>query len=294
MREGKPSRTALAVALFRAIASQPGAPYRGVADPLARAMLTPGLGRLADAAQRVPFLAQPLARLFSGYLLDHVALRTAAIDAEIAALAARRDPALEQVVILGAGFDTRAYRMTELASARVLEVDVAATQARKKAKLGDAVPACREVRFVEVDFARNDLDPSLEAAGHVDHVPTTWIWEGVMPYLRRTAATETLRTIARSSAPGSRLLVTYMTPEIVRGVQHDMRRRIERAFTRLGEPLVGEIATAEMHALLSDHGLEVHSDSGSRDWAAGRLERRPRIEITERLACATRTAVPID
>lgn len=277
----------MGVALLRGVASTARAPFRGVHDPLAASLLPRPIGRLPALLGRAPTAA----RWLSGGLLDHVALRTAAIDDEVrTAIAERAGPrsGSRQLVILGAGLDARAYRMPELGSAVVFEVDHPATQAQKRERLGDRAPTARDVRFVAVDFAADDLDARLDEAGHDRRAPTIWIWEGVMPYLPIEAARATLAIVSARSAEGSTLLLTYLTPEHVR-VPSRLLPIVQRAFAVLGEPLRTPLPTPTMHALLVAHELTPVRDTGSPDWARAHLRAaRPVLEITERLVVSVR------
>ncbi|AKF11510.1 class I SAM-dependent methyltransferase [Sandaracinus amylolyticus] len=281
MREGEASRTALGVALLRAIATSADA-LHDVRDPIAESLLPPSLALAPHVLARAPTVA----RVLSGGLLDHVALRTAAIDRALRDLFTE-EPARTQLVILGAGLDARAWRLAELSRAVVFEVDVVASQRIKTRKLQHVKALAREVRFVEVDFARGELAGELEDHRHDARAPTVWLWEGVTPYLDRAAIDETLRTIEARSAPGSVLLVTYLTPEHVR-VPALLLPAVKRAFAMLGEPLVGAMRTPEMHSLLRAHGFAIDDDSGSYDWARDTRSKKPVLEITERLIRATR------
>src|SRR5262249_29257435 len=131
--------------------------------------------------------------------------RTVAIDDAVA------EHAAPQVVILGAGLDGRAWRMEALAGAYVCEVDQPASQ-RDKRDRAAALPADRAPRFAPVDFGRDRLADALAAAGHDAAVPTTWVWEGVVPYLTSAEVEATTAGIAALSAPGSRLIVNYQAP----------------------------------------------------------------------------------
>src|SRR5688500_18707239 len=103
---------------MRAIASSPRSAYPDVDDPLARTLLPAPIHLLADLA-KLP-LASSLARPLTFGLLDHIALRTAAIDD---AIRESVQAGVGQLVVLGAGLDARAYRMPELREVRVFEVD---------------------------------------------------------------------------------------------------------------------------------------------------------------------------
>lgn len=94
--------------------------------------------------------------------------RTVAIDDAIRASAA------PQVVILGAGLDGRAWRMSELSDATVFEVDHPDSQREKRARAAQLAPIAREIRFVPVDFARDDLEAALAAGGHDPMQRLSW------------------------------------------------------------------------------------------------------------------------
>ncbi len=201
-------------------------------------------------------------------MADAIALRTVAIDAAVRAAVA---DGVSQLVILGAGYDGRAWRMPELSDVRVFEVDHPATQGDKKAHLSELPPRKLPVSFVSIDFERESLDVVLERAGHDRSLPTCWIWEGVVMYLTRDAMRTTLAAVAGRSAPGSTLIVNYHTAH---------RRLLARIIFRLiGEPQISAWTPEEMASDLRSVGFAVHEDTGMADWnerfAAGqaRVER---------------------
>lgn len=284
MREDTPSTTAAVVALARGIASLPGGRPAPAPDPIAARVLAPSLGRLleglAPLAERTPAVSYAL-RFSSLGLVDHIALRTAAIDAAVRAACAREVP---QVVLLGAGLDARAWRMPELAGRAVFEVDHPATQRFKRARVAGLAPLATDLRFVAVDFTRQDLGARLAEEGHDLARPTFWVWEGVTPYLPIEASRATLTVLAGRSATGSGLALTYGT---ARG-QYGLPRvpwSVQLGFRILGEPLRGLTTTDELVALLEETGWSLEEDSGPQDWRRrfgyGRL-----LPLEERLAVA--------
>jgi methyltransferase (TIGR00027 family) len=188
-------------------------------------------------------------------MADLIALRTVAIDSAL------RDAiaiGATQLVILGAGYDGRAWRLSELAGVKVFEVDHPATQRDKRAHLAELPPAIGTVSFVSIDFERESLDDVLERAGHDRASPTCWIWEGVVMYLTREAMRGTLAGIAGRSAPGSTLIVNY----------HTVHRRLfaRLMFRLIGEPQISAWSREEMAAELRSAGFTVADDSGMMDW----------------------------
>ena len=130
-------------------------------------------------------------------LIDHAVLRTQAIDAH---LASALRSGIDQIVILGAGLDARAWRLPALESTTVFEVDHPATQRYKQRRIGRRTP-CAEVRYVAVDFEKARFSQGLERAGFRSADPTMWIWEGVAMYLPLDAIRDTLEQLTRLSAP---------------------------------------------------------------------------------------------
>lgn len=279
MYDSWPSTTAMMVSLMRGI----GAPAR-VVDPLAARLLPEPVGALVGLGR---LLAQRPAgvwvmRLASLGLLEHITLRTRAIDAALTTEARKRP--IEQLVILGAGLDARAWRLTALRDATVFEVDHPATQRFKLDRLGAAQPVAREVVHVAVDFETQSLDERLAACGHDASRPTVWLWEGVTPYLTRDATEASLSALAARSAPGSALVVSYATPSMVSlpALLHPIGLA---AFMLIGEPLRGAISTEALSAMLSARGLSTEHDSGAADWAQrfDPARQRPWVIIHERL-----------
>jgi methyltransferase (TIGR00027 family) len=251
MREGQASRTAVLVCMGRAVGHK-SAQVPRFSDPTARELLPDDArGRLDrfDPAVRPRGLR---ARLYDGYLRNQSKLmvaRTVAIDDAV------REAGAPQLVILGAGLDGRAWRMDELRDVVVFEVDHPDSQRDKRARVSRLTPASKDIRFVPVDFTRDSLDDALAKAGHDRARPTTWIWEGVVMYLTPGDIEKTLGIVARRSAPGSRLTVTYHAPTPMRWV-------VGFVVSRLGEPLRSVFRPAAMGALLVKHGFAVVRDEG--------------------------------
>lgn len=260
MKEGRASLTAVAVAVARGLARAP--------DRTAPEVLPPVVAGPLRRWQALPSWARRLRllpRLASGGLVDHLDLRTATIDA---ALTDAVEHGARTLVLLGAGFDGRAYRMSGLRGVDVFEVDHPATATAKQAAAEGLPLHARSLRSVQVDFDRMSVAEALQAEGHDATQPTVWIWEGVTPYLPRAAIEQTLDAIADRSAPKSRLLMTYAVPQLVGRPRLDAV--VRSGFAWLGEPLRGEMTPAEAADLLSKRAFDPLSDSGQNDWAGPR------------------------
>jgi methyltransferase (TIGR00027 family) len=249
MKAGQASQTAVLVCMARAIAHD-GALAPNFADPTAFELLSDeGRARVVRHREGPPIsLRARMAHEFMTARAAMMAVRTVFIDEAV------REAPATQVVILGAGLDGRAWRMPELRDAIVFEVDHPDSQRYKRERLGTLTQVAREVKFVPVDFTRDDLAERLAAAGHDAGRPTTWIWEGVVMYLTREQVEATLAQIARRSAPGSRLVVVYVAPG------HVIVRVVGVLVRRLGEPFRSKFREAEMRALLERYGFRVVRD----------------------------------
>jgi len=142
---------------------------------------------------------------------------------------------ITQLVILGAGFDTRAFRLPKEARRRSFEVDAPKTQAIKREMLEKAGIDSTGVTFVAADFEKEDWLRRLIDVGFNPDEPALFLWEGVMTYLDREAVESTLRKIA-STAKGSIVAFDYCTTEPLES--QALYWRFARAGTKAaGEPL---------------------------------------------------------
>jgi methyltransferase (TIGR00027 family) len=163
-----------------------------------------------------------------------------------------------QLVILGAGFDTRAHRFIELLkNAAIIEIDYGATQEYKKRRVKAALGgAPANVVYAPVDFARESLGDVLRRAGFERRRKTYFICEGVSMYVPEEGMKETLRAIAAESAPGSVLLLEYINRgglELLRKYPSGM---IKNAFD-WGEPFVFGVPDGQDREFFRRVGLEL-------------------------------------
>jgi methyltransferase (TIGR00027 family) len=240
------------MACMRAMEAQRPPAERIFDDPFSRrllpgawkALLFPGLRHLVQAS---------VERRGPGSM-GNLYCRTRYIDD---ALQAALETGLDQVLILGAGFDSRAYQIAGIDGARVYEVDQPAAsrlkQARVRQALGTLPP---HVTYVPADLDREKLDDVLLAAGFETGVRTFVVWEGVTQYITAEAVDATLRTLARLLAPGSQVAFTYIPLGIVDG---SARSEIDEQFVAIARdndmPWITGFDTAEMPAYLEARGL---------------------------------------
>jgi methyltransferase (TIGR00027 family) len=247
MRSGVPSRTAQHNALFRALERRLPRPLFD--DPFAPRFLR---GRYrALALLPAAAVARAIDRRAPGARAA-VCVRTRHLDDAIAGALAE---GLDQLVILGAGLDSRAYRLPGIERTRVLEVDHPATQALKRRVVGRAPD---HVRYVPLDFARDRLEEALRAACFRPDARTLFLWEGVTNYLDEASVDATLRFVARS---GRALLFTYVDRGILDGsARFEGAAESMEHVRRLGEPFTFGLDPRTLPAYLRERGLEPIED----------------------------------
>lgn len=277
MQQNQPSRTAEATAFQRATEHRRPARQRIVDDPFAQHFLRPGL-RAAVAAYGSSFVLKGVDDLFG--LTPFVVTRHRYIDDRLgAALRA----GVEQVVVLGAGYDSRAFRFAEQLGARpVFEVDHPATQGRKErvlAALGKRIEVPHvDVRRVSVDFQRQSFEKRLAKAGFDSARSTFFIWEGVSMYLTRNAVKATLATLARIAPAGSELVFDawFLVDE------PDLRATAYRLSANLlhvlGEPVTFSLHPEDAEAFLARQGFALIEIARAHDLER-RYARRPRRHV---------------
>jgi O-methyltransferase involved in polyketide biosynthesis len=116
-----------------------------------------------------------------------------------------------------------------------------------------------------VDFTRDSLAGALAAAGHRAEAATTWIWEGVIPYLTPADVSATLAAVASLSAEGSRLIVNFQTPSLTAALGRVLARAMSvtsgKASPWAGEPRRSAFTLQALAALVSTHGFAVTTDT---------------------------------
>jgi methyltransferase (TIGR00027 family) len=246
MKRNQVSMTAQGIALARALEFERPPAERICNDPLARKFISTWFYLLG--------------RLFAGYgerkgpgVIGFLVARCRYVDDCLQAALA---DGIRQVVILGAGSDSRAYRIEALAAARVIEVDQPATQAVKIDKVRELFGRLPDhVTYVPIDFNAEDLR-KLSAAGYDSNQRTLFIWEGVVHYLSAQAVDQTLAFVAGQSAPGSRIVFDYL---YLSALQAREKRgeieRMERTRRFTGEGLVFGIEEGKVEEFLRQRGF---------------------------------------
>jgi methyltransferase (TIGR00027 family) len=249
-------------------------------DPVVGRLLDPRTVAMADGPMRELYLSE----LGSGTYGAQV-MRTRYIDDVVTGLV---EGGTTQVVILGAGLDTRAFRLPVLAGATVLELDLPATQQYKVERLRDVPALAAQVTFIPTDLATEPLADVLDAAGLERAKPVLFVWEGVTQYLPEAAVRSTLACIG-ASVPGSALVFTYVRRSIIDGSERDPWSDEERPRLDASEPWLFGLAPAEVGGLLDSYGLGLVDDVGKAEFQcryADPLGRHVALNDVERVALA--------
>ncbi len=266
MRQSQASQTAEYMAFFRALESVRSRGKRLFTDPFAIQFLRPSLRR-AVWLSRVPLFAAVVGRYadrrLPGARTSGIA-RTRFID-EVVERALRED--VRQVVILGAGFDCRAYRLAGMEAATVFEVDHPATLEVKRKHLQRATASRpSNVRYVAIDFNQQSLPEVLREAGVDARSPTLFLWEGVTNYLAAEAVDSVLQYVASFPA-GSRLIFTYVHRGALDGsVVFEDAPALLRNVAAVGEPWTFGLDPSELSDYLRERGLHLIRDAGAREY----------------------------
>lgn len=266
MKSGGASRTAILVCQGRAVADGFMAVGR-FSDPVARQLLRPAELKSVDAARAAVASGQVegperFAVEFVRTCAEIMVPRTVVIDDAVTGAVTGQGGG--QVVLLGAGLDTRPWRLSALDTVTVFCVDHPATQADARARAAGLTPVARRLVFAAVDLTSQPLNAALEAAGHDQTAPTVWIWEGVVPYLREADVAATATAVARRSALGSVLVVNYQTPSLVAGLGRGVVSLVARVggveAATADEPWLSAWTPAAMARLLTARGFVVGQD----------------------------------
>jgi methyltransferase (TIGR00027 family) len=268
MKQKQASSTAEYMALFRALESFRPGEDRLFEDRMAIRFLRPSL-QIAACLSRVPiiggFVPWYIDKQWPGARSSGIA-RTRFIDD---ALERELRNGVRQVVILGAGYDCRAYRIHGIESARVHEVDYPSTLIAKRESLQLMLGRLpRHVIFSAIDFNRQRLGDVLAASGFDKTGRTFFIWEGVTSYLTERAVDSTLGFVGKTQS-GSGIIFTYLhkgvldEPESFAGtanVTHLLRKK--------DEPWTFGFYPDELPAYLKARGLELVEDIGAAEYRA--------------------------
>jgi len=189
--------------------------------------------------------------------------RTRYIDDAVQAALAQ---GIDQIVILGAGLDTRPYRLPGIERVKVYEVDLPAVQADKKQKIEQhfgRVPG--HVTFVPIDFDTQTLEAVLAGTTFDKSRSALFIWEGVTQYVSEDGVRRTLDFVGKS-APGSSIVFTYVLKSIIE--RRSDIPNADRMMDRVAEqaPWIFGLEPSGIQPYLEKFHLLLVEDVGSADY----------------------------
>lgn len=172
----------------------------------------------------------------------------------------------KQYVILGAGLDSRPYRIAnQIDNCRIFEVDHPATSKFKRERLQLAGIKTDHVTYVEVDFTKEKAQDRLLEEGFKKDVRTFFTWEGVIMYLNDEAVTDVLKFVA-SLPPGSSIIFDYFFEDVITNPEKFSEAEVQMDYLKkINEPYTFGTNLEDMEKYVSDRGLELVGNLGPDD-----------------------------
>jgi methyltransferase (TIGR00027 family) len=252
--------TALGTATLRLIEQFQPEGARLFTDPLAHTMVSTLIRVLMKSARIRNFAVRRTERIMQG-LYGAQVCRTRYIDDAVENALSK---GIGQLVILGAGFDTRPYRLANLERVKVFEVDLPSVQEDKKKRLQKYFGGLPEnVAFVPMDFDTQSLEDALTSTALEASRPVVFVWEGVTQYTSEEAVRRTLGFV-RNSAPRSVLIFTYVLKSIIEG-HSDIPggKEIMEVVAKNNAPWVFGLEPSSVASFLTPFHLSLIEDVGS-------------------------------
>ena len=255
-----PSRTSILVAAARAFGSHDPDPSVRNPDWLAERLIGPG--------ERARIEPHPISKALAGPyeqglenpevagIVRLMMARTRFFDERL--LRAVK-AGVRQVVILGAGFDSRAYRFRELlGEVKFFELDTPETQEYKKQRMTEVLGAPPpNLIYAPIDFRTDSLDAVLERAGVMRGTPAFFSWEGVSMYIPEESVRTTLLSLASYGAAGTTLVMDYTTQESIQALMDTRQAPQSRFAGTWGEPWLFGIPDGGEQDFFAQVGFDV-------------------------------------
>jgi methyltransferase (TIGR00027 family) len=287
MAERGVGNTALGAATCRLIEQFQPAKTRLFDDPVVKDLVGTSIRALMQLASMRNFVMKQTDALTQGIYGAQIC-RTRFIDDAVQAALAQ---GIGQLMILGAGLDTRPYRLAGVERVNVFEVDLPSVQENKKKKIQKHFGRLPEhVTFVPIDFDTQRLEAVLAGTAFDPAMPTVFIWEGVTQYISLEAVSRTLAFVG-TSAPGSILVFTYVLQSII-----ERRSDIAGAEKMLdlvaknNAPWLFGLEPSNIPAFLEPFHLQLIADVGNKEYQAQYLKPLGRslvVSEVERIVQAT-------
>ena len=277
--------TASGAAMCRLIEQYQPEEARLFHDPLVKDLLAAPIRTLLKSAR----LRTYMIKAFLPGIYGAQVCRTRYIDEAVERALAQ---GIGQVMILGAGLDTRAYRLAGMDRAKkVFEVDLPSVQEAKKKRLRQRFGRLPErVTFVPIDFDQESLETVFAGTAFDPSSPVVCVWEGVTQYLTVEAVCRTLVFLG-AAAPGSMLLFSYVLQSVVeRRSDLPGAQQLVDGMAKRGAPWLFGLEPAGVAAFLQPFHLRLEADVGNAEYQARYLKPLSRsliVSEVERVAQAT-------
>lgn len=209
-----------------------------------------------------------ITKLFAPGFHEHLISRTRFIDDMVKNAVME---GMEQYVILGAGYDSRAHRLNLPVTVSIFEVDQDEVQRRKRARLPKAIANSENVNYVSVDFNRQSLEKELLSAGFSKHKSTIFTLEGVSQYISKSALHSTLQVMdVLTQNTNAICYLSYVHKALItnpkrcfgNGYPNPEKKAgtIMKLAAKVGEPWISFYSEVEIKEIFSQHGFEVKVD----------------------------------
>jgi methyltransferase (TIGR00027 family) len=248
------SKMAELIAVHRVVESALPESERICYDPYAVRLVDPGIFEFARKnPEKAKAMREHYERLFPG-LGNSIRARVRYFDGFVKASV---DGGIEQLVILGAGYDTRAYRIEGLKKIKVFEVDHPATQEVKTDKISNIFGTLpNNVVYIPVDFEAEDLGQKLLENGYDKSQKTLFVMEGLVMYIPPEAVDATLSFIVENFGKGSAIIFDYYPLSLVDGTSDlEEALNIRNFVSQQGEPLLFGIEEGMLETFLTKRGF---------------------------------------
>ena len=248
-----------------------------LAEPEERIINDPYADRFVLGASVIKFMGHRLnvwlaQKLVPGFH-EHLISRTRFIDDLVKKNSAS---GVEQYIILGAGYDSRAHRLELPSSLRIFEVDQPEIQARKRSKLPEELSNSENMTYVTVDFTHQSLTEQLMNAGFDQNKSTVFTLEGVSQYITKEALSSTIKEVAAlTQRASSTFFISYVSdlfdknPEACFGKGYPNAEKraklIMYGSAKVGEPWISFYSAEEIENVLSQHGYSVKENVTMKD-----------------------------
>jgi len=253
MANTKVSRSAEGVAGMRAIETLKPEADRIVSDPYARALVPGGI----MFSISIWIIKSGLYERMAPGTIAFIIGRERYIDDYLKACLSE---GFDQIVILGAGFDTRAFRIPGIEQTRVFEIDQPATQAVKLERLKKVIdPLPAYITFLPADLNSQRLGEVLWSGGYDEQGKTLFIWQGVIYFLKPEGVDSTLAFIADHSGPDSAVIFDYIYNETLHDTRRNDVKMMRRAARLTGEEYMFGIDKGQIEPFRARRGFrDVH------------------------------------